>query len=74
MIGAWCQLWFGDERGYNATANETQTLNDVLWFGDERGYNATIFGQLGAWCKLWFGDLTSSLRHPNSSSKSLAIF
>ena len=35
------QLWFGDERGYNATFNNGSTTAGKLWFGDERGYNAT---------------------------------
>ena len=35
-------LWFGDERGYNATFAEMVTLGFLLWFGDERGYNATL--------------------------------
>ena len=34
-------LWFGDERGYNATSATNQTAQTELWFGDERGYNAT---------------------------------
>ena len=34
-------LWFGDERGYNATAIVIFSLPHQLWFGDERGYNAT---------------------------------
>ena len=34
-------LWFGDERGYNATIYLCGTTTDQLWFGDERGYNAT---------------------------------
>ena len=35
------RLWFGDERGYNATAFYIRQLCPLLWFGDERGYNAT---------------------------------
>ena len=36
------ELWFGDERGYNAT-NFCEYMRDAtLWFGDERGYNATL--------------------------------
>ena len=35
------QLWFGDERGYNATFMEKAMKDIKLWFGDERGYNAT---------------------------------
>ena len=35
------QLWFGDERGYNATNADFQKYALLLWFGDERGYNAT---------------------------------
>ena len=35
------QLWFGDERGYNATQDWKGLHLDLLWFGDERGYNAT---------------------------------
>ena len=35
-------LWFGDERGYNATFYLELVKVCVLWFGDERGYNATI--------------------------------
>ena len=34
-------LWFGDERGYNATLGDRVLGNPALWFGDERGYNAT---------------------------------
>ena len=34
-------LWFGDERGYNATTIEGVIITIPLWFGDERGYNAT---------------------------------
>ena len=34
-------LWFGDERGYNATTFRMRYINVELWFGDERGYNAT---------------------------------
>ena len=36
------ELWFGDERGYNATKLQQDIGNQLLWFGDERGYNATI--------------------------------
>ena len=36
-------LWFGDERGYNATHIYEHCTRSQLWFGDERGYNATIF-------------------------------
>ena len=36
------QLWFGDERGYNATTNTSELTSVGLWFGDERGYNATL--------------------------------
>ena len=35
-------LWFGDERGYNATMADADWDNGMLWFGDERGYNATF--------------------------------
>ena len=35
------QLWFGDERGYNATKAPKEMKSQQLWFGDERGYNAT---------------------------------
>ena len=35
------QLWFGDERGYNATVACYLYSSRWLWFGDERGYNAT---------------------------------
>ena len=35
------QLWFGDERGYNATQTYQRHRLQKLWFGDERGYNAT---------------------------------
>ena len=35
------QLWFGDERGYNATDQLSFIRATQLWFGDERGYNAT---------------------------------
>ena len=34
-------LWFGDERGYNATIMGDHHGDLWLWFGDERGYNAT---------------------------------
>ena len=34
-------LWFGDERGYNATLCYFCITQLLLWFGDERGYNAT---------------------------------
>ena len=34
-------LWFGDERGYNATSAGEEATWGWLWFGDERGYNAT---------------------------------
>ena len=34
-------MWFGDERGYNATCRSKGKDIDALWFGDERGYNAT---------------------------------
>ena len=34
-------LWFGDERGYNATKCDIRNNTNELWFGDERGYNAT---------------------------------
>ena len=36
------QLWFGDERGYNATVFKLLIKTSKLWFGDERGYNATM--------------------------------
>ena len=35
------RLWFGDERGYNATDGADDVEKIWLWFGDERGYNAT---------------------------------
>ena len=35
------ELWFGDERGYNATLQRELAPEVKLWFGDERGYNAT---------------------------------
>ena len=35
------KLWFGDERGYNATNGLLGNTAIELWFGDERGYNAT---------------------------------
>ena len=35
------RLWFGDERGYNATLHLMPSIARLLWFGDERGYNAT---------------------------------
>ena len=35
-------LWFGDERGYNATGTLGRLQLEKLWFGDERGYNATL--------------------------------
>ena len=36
-------MWFGDERGYNATAAACIWIALTLWFGDERGYNATVW-------------------------------
>ena len=36
------ELWFGDERGYNATITNSRREIVRLWFGDERGYNATV--------------------------------
>ena len=36
------KLWFGDERGYNATSSHFLSVATELWFGDERGYNATV--------------------------------
>ena len=41
MARNWTSLWFGDERGYNATSALRESLHRKLWFGDERGYNAT---------------------------------
>ena len=38
------ELWFGDERGYNATIVSLKNDKVELWFGDERGYNATREG------------------------------
>ena len=49
-------LWFGDERGYNATTNSNNTVHHELWFGDERGYNATIGQMQDIKHMLWFGD------------------
>ena len=37
-------MWFGDERGYNATHAPAFVDLLELWFGDERGYNATVAG------------------------------
>ena len=50
------RLWFGDERGYNATDDEASALPEQLWFGDERGYNATVRDTTIAIEMLWFGD------------------
>ena len=49
-------LWFGDERGYNATLIQAKDLRVALWFGDERGYNATTFLERIGYAELWFGD------------------
>ena len=40
-MGTDTPLWFGDERGYNATSSGLFFGSVLLWFGDERGYNAT---------------------------------
>ena len=37
------ELWFGDERRYNATVAFYRANAGWLWFGDERRYNATQF-------------------------------
>ena len=50
------QLWFGDERGYNATKAPKEMKSQQLWFGDERGYNATEDAAFFALRALWFGD------------------
>ena len=48
-ISIYLQLWFGDERGYNATHEDVNHIEHGLWFGDERGYNATFpVGDAGA--------------------------
>ena len=52
----WLRLWFGDERGYNATNAWNLNLNNGLWFGDERGYNATLVLAIHTKAVLWFGD------------------
>ena len=49
-------LWFGDERGYNATDHAIYCKTIELWFGDERGYNATLGMIIAFWVGLWFGD------------------
>ena len=49
-------LWFGDERGYNATIITWRIIHAELWFGDERGYNATHVVCAASVCQLWFGD------------------
>ena len=49
-------LWFGDERGYNATLVRSVALLVELWFGDERGYNATVDRNFAYGVELWFGD------------------
>ena len=49
-------MWFGDERGYNATCAKIVTTYRLLWFGDERGYNATLGEEQGTTALLWFGD------------------
>ena len=50
------ELWFGDERGYNATRHNGKVVALRLWFGDERGYNATSSLFSTSTLKLWFGD------------------
>ena len=50
------ELWFGDERGYNATLTFKLLLSSKLWFGDERGYNATHRYRKHTASALWFGD------------------
>ena len=50
------ELWFGDERGYNATIGTRNDSSKELWFGDERGYNATDFDTQIPKMRLWFGD------------------
>ena len=50
------KLWFGDERGYNATSSHFLSVGCMLWFGDERGYNATAFRARSRETELWFGD------------------
>ena len=50
------KLWFGDERGYNATRECASASETPLWFGDERGYNATQGDEVFLDSKLWFGD------------------
>ena len=49
-------MWFGDERGYNATRTTISNGKAKLWFGDERGYNATISKRICIPTTLWFGD------------------
>ena len=61
-------LWFGDERGYNATFNTNNRRDQQLWFGDERGYNAT--GATAASTKMSCGlvmkeDITQQLSRAN---------
>ena len=49
-------MWFGDERGYNATRGGSVRIEFLLWFGDERGYNATKRSSFVSGDELWFGD------------------
>ena len=49
-------MWFGDERGYNATTHVIYRMAFRLWFGDERGYNATSNSEIIKPRELWFGD------------------
>ena len=49
-------MWFGDERGYNATHKTEVGRWWGLWFGDERGYNATVPTEAYETRPLWFGD------------------
>ena len=61
-------MWFGDERGYNATEPSNALHAWQLWFGDERGYNATLACQASRFAELWFGDE----RGYNATKSSLA--
>ena len=56
VLGVERGLWFGDERGYNATGCKEILPFYMLWFGDERGYNATHNYVASSQFELWFGD------------------
>ena len=62
------RLWFGDERGYNATIWIGYPRRTELWFGDERGYNATVGGEIDINDELWFGDERGYNATPETSA------